>query len=93
MVEDLIWLPTEREMFGVNGSSMASENATNQTRLAYYVDNASRIKGGVNGAAPYWEASASTVKGMFCRITATGTPSYSSGASGGTGIAPAFCLR
>jgi hypothetical protein len=73
LIEDLLWLPTEREMFGFdpagytdNGahsalgpfSVAAYETAANQARLGYYGSDAKRVKyDSGNSARWYWQAS------------------------------------
>jgi hypothetical protein len=94
LIEDKLWLPTEREMFGTQGYSNATESDANQARLAYYGDAASRIKykaGG--GVSLHWLASPVSGSAAYFRGVGTsgGTGSY--GAAAASGCAPAFCVR
>jgi hypothetical protein len=100
-IEDKVWLPTGREMFGdddafANGNY---ETAANQARLEYYTDNESRIKYNSDGGSQaYWEASPGwaddnfSSSGTFCEVRSNGSPSYISPNWEGIGVAPAFCV-
>jgi hypothetical protein len=102
-INDLLWLPTEREMFGVvNIGNMItnfcakSETAENQARLEYYDATGSYYKAVNNGAQTntncvYWLASAvqDSVK-QFC--TFTNNTANKSLAGSENGISPAFCV-
>jgi hypothetical protein len=78
-LSDKLWLPTHWEMFGKQGEASDGESPGSQTRLEYYADDASRIKGGVyyadwagsyvTGGSSYWEASAFfDYGGGFCVV-------------------------
>jgi hypothetical protein len=97
MLQDLLWLPTEREMFGINGnnggSSIPAETATNQARLAYYGSSFDRVKGSLGGGPSwYWEASPN-MSMSYCRVVEDGTVGGNTGISAVGGVAPAFCIR
>ncbi|MDR2864205.1 MAG: Ig-like domain-containing protein [Spirochaetaceae bacterium] len=95
-ITDKLWLPTEREMFNVSSSSNSSrENPTNQAYLEYYVDNAKRLKYVKTGGSPawYWESSPANGSSTMCCAVNSGGIAVSSGGSGGTGVAPAFCVQ
>jgi hypothetical protein len=88
-ISDLLWLPTEREMFGGNTNSVAAdETEENQARLEYYDSNEKRVKYLENGnAKSYWEASPSyrdvsnpdnKVNRSFCSVgMSSGSTNYS----------------
>jgi hypothetical protein len=93
-INDILWLPTEREMFGyLIFSSATYETTGNQARLEYYNDYLRRIKYFENASQWYWEASPySGDPASFCHVYASGyTTSYSASSAGG--VAPAFCVR
>jgi hypothetical protein len=94
LIEDKLWLPTERELVGANGlSSSAFETAENQARLAYYADDASRVKGGVGMYYGWWTASTYAITNkFFARVDGLGTVSAAN-APVSQGTAPAFCVR
>ncbi|GHU39446.1 hypothetical protein FACS1894190_04110 [Spirochaetia bacterium] len=98
LIEDKLWLPTEREMFGYrNGSSDAYETEANQTRLAYYSDGDKRIKSEPwsTSSSPmwYWMASPCTANSpYFCLTGQTGGAGWVV-AIVEIGCAPAFCVR
>jgi hypothetical protein len=93
-INDLLWLPTEWEMFGENTYSIAGdETAANQARLEYYTGDESRIKLAGGSLSWYWEASANADSASsFCVVGNNGDP-HSNSASGAGGCAPAFCVR
>jgi hypothetical protein len=95
-INDILWLPTEREMFGyrVYSSQTTHETAANQARLEYYNDDLRRIKCFETsnvyfywGASPYFGDST-----YFCDVHSNGYP-YGNKASIARGVAPAFCVR
>ncbi|GMO24284.1 MAG: hypothetical protein Pg6A_11390 [Termitinemataceae bacterium] len=88
-IEDKLWLPTERELFGSNSySSSTYETSANQGSLGYYNDNAARKKSNW-----YWEASPGySAASSFCRVGSTGS-SISLIAAEVGGCAPAFCVK
>jgi hypothetical protein len=98
-IEDKVWLPTVREMFGTeDASNGAYETAANQARLEYYTDNESRKKYNKDGnPAYYWEASPGWSRYFtptsFCEVNAGGRASYISPDQGDMGVAPAFCVK
>jgi hypothetical protein len=103
-VQDLVWLPTERELFGGNThSNGAYETAANQARLEYYAGDAARIKYASGGSASgYWEASPGPAYGSttqspganssFCKLSSQGAVSYAL-PNEEHGVAPAFCVK
>jgi hypothetical protein len=104
-INDLLWLPTEREMHGDNSSqSIANdETVSNQARLEYYGSNENRYKlyksqtdyPNVSSlySKVYWEASVAHYSDpMFCIVGAGGNAS-NTGASGLECCAPAFCVQ
>jgi hypothetical protein len=98
-IQDTVWLPTVREMFGEpDASNETYETAANQARLEYYTDNTARIKYNGGGHADwYWEASpgwalSSTSNGTFCEVTTGGAASFL-WPDQSLGVAPAFCVR
>jgi hypothetical protein len=102
-MNDLLWLPTEREMFGNSDSetyysSAAYETTENQARLEYYDGDKRREKffvfetGSVSVWA-YWESSPySGNSTLFCLVTNSGHP-FPAPARDPGGVAPAFCVR
>jgi hypothetical protein len=98
-VRDKLWLPTEREMFGVKTYSPDSETAANQARLGYYKDPESRIKYTGQKAVAYWGVTGRAVPdpssiGIFQGINALGNvDGYYGNKSENIGIAPAFCVQ
>ena len=94
-ISDLLWLPTEWELFG-NGKWSVSEDETaeNQAWLEYYTSDGSRIKFDVEAAKRwYYEASPATWNGVFCAVVPGGTASTYSATSSDVGCVPAFCVR
>jgi hypothetical protein len=99
LIEDELWLPTEREMFGSRRYSHETyETASNQARLEYYATgtdgNTSRIKyNSSNNADFYWTASPySSSSGSFCYVHRAGISTMYF-ANSSEGCAPAFCVR
>jgi hypothetical protein len=97
-INDLLWLPTEREMYGSRTySNIPLETAVNQARLAYYGSPASRIKYiSSNEAAWYWEASPTSSAASaryFCNVSDLGNASYFLASLAEGGVAPAFCVK
>jgi hypothetical protein len=95
-INDLLWLPTEREVGSANDPDSASdssvETAENQARLEYYTDADSRYK----GDNWYWLASAAIGRAApngFCIWHFNGGYFDSAEASWQGGCAPAFCVR
>jgi hypothetical protein len=90
-VTDLLWLPTEREMFGANGSSVAAyETAENQARLEYYTTSQSHPG---NSGTLYWLASpTASGNGTFCYFLPSGNVG-SMPTNAGCGVAPALCVK
>ncbi|MDR0539175.1 MAG: InlB B-repeat-containing protein, partial [Spirochaetaceae bacterium] len=87
-IEDKLWLPTEREMFGNNSeSNSAYETATNQGRLGYYNDANSRKK-----ANAYLTASPARESYWWCGIASDGQPTRWIHPSTSAGVAPAFAV-
>jgi hypothetical protein len=96
LIEDKLWLPTEREMFGAGTNSDATyETAQNQARLEYYGDDASRLKYRADGVAIwYWSASPSSGSAaLFCPVSTSGGIAGNTNAFAVGGCAPAFCVR
>ncbi|GHV23797.1 hypothetical protein FACS189494_12000 [Spirochaetia bacterium] len=99
IITDILWLPTEREMFGGGPHSNSGppysvtnvETAENQARLTFYTDDVARKKGGAAEsyllASPYSGSANSVV-----RVNNTGT-SGTRGAGDVGGFAPAFCVK
>jgi hypothetical protein len=105
-VTDTLWLPTEWEMHGERTySSQTYEVNAGQARLEYYATgaagNTSRIKyNSSNTAFFYWTASPhSTATNFFAYVGMSGISGYDlayydgQSAYGGSGCAPAFCVR
>jgi hypothetical protein len=100
-ISDLLWLPTEREMFGWRGAyaiakCAASETNENQARLEYYADDLSRVKylTPISKADGYFLASLMPVSDMmgnnFLAAAGYGVPQNPLNA---ISLAPAFCVK
>jgi hypothetical protein len=96
-IGDLLWLPTEWEMFGTRTYSPPdAETAANQARLEYYDSDTRRMKNyNANNAASeqyYWLSSLySGTFTSFCSVSSSGS-AHTGYASNALGIAPAFCV-
>jgi hypothetical protein len=88
-ISDILWLPTEREMFGSQYylSPPDSETEANQARLEYYDSDTRRTKSAWSWESSPYRASASDV----CAVGNYGATNSSSADSAG-GCAPAFCV-
>jgi hypothetical protein len=97
VIEDLLWLPTERELIGDQIRSPPSETAANQARLEYYDTDAKRVKYDMSGTAVYWyeasHLSGSYGTSTFTTITSSGNSSFAYSANHAEGAAPAFCVK
>jgi hypothetical protein len=104
LIEDKLWLPTMREMFGFDynpgsdnytRSNDAYETPQNQARLEYYQTNESRIKYNVSNAATiYYTASPkSDDAARLCEVIPSGAVGPSGGSPHPLAIAPAFCVK
>ncbi|MDR1147680.1 MAG: hypothetical protein LBK66_03530 [Spirochaetaceae bacterium] len=95
-IRDMLWLPTEWDIFGMQTNSIgADETAANQARFEYYVVPISRKKlDASKNTAPYWLASTYyDNKSSFCAVSGTGDSSYKSASTAPPpGVAPAFCV-
>jgi hypothetical protein len=102
-IQDELWLPTEREMFGDGPwgylgplSSAAYETAQNQAWLEYYTSDALRLKSRASnsGTAWYWVASPCyRYSSDFCIVSPVGNSLFSNADSNYGGCAPAFCVN
>jgi hypothetical protein len=99
LIEDKLWLPTEREMFGSNTySNAAYETETNQARLAYYTSDATRIKfqahysNDQQGLFFLASPTSGTIDYYFCSVSAAGAALFGN-ANTSRGVAPAFCVK
>jgi hypothetical protein len=92
-ITELLWLPTERELFGSQTySSTTYETAANQARLEYYTADALRIKYTISDSPQnYWLASCDS-SSNFCNTGSNGG-AYHNVAYNVVGCAPAFCVR
>jgi hypothetical protein len=89
-ISDLLWLPTQREMFGwPNAFSGYAETEVNQARLEYYFGGIERRKG-----SHYWLSSPSrdNYSQYFFYVGDSGDYAIYF-ASRVRGIAPAFCVQ
>ncbi|MDR2864878.1 MAG: Ig-like domain-containing protein [Spirochaetaceae bacterium] len=95
LIEDKIWLPTEREIFrGRKYSVEAYETEINQTWLEYYISDDRRKKpSAFNGGGVYWLASPyyDNPPYFFCAVN-RGVPDFPT-APVAAGVAPAFCVK
>jgi hypothetical protein len=94
MIEDKIWLPTEREMFNTNIRSNGNyEKVQNQAWLEYYDSNDKRKKPSGNFSGYYWEASPHSGRSdTFCLVDYAGVANLNI-ATYELGVAPAFCVK
>jgi hypothetical protein len=95
-IQDRLWLPTEREMFGNCYESHDTwETAVNQARLEYYDAVSKWIKYNNSNAAQFWwEASPSAMNVDFFAVVdfdGNAYNIYALAAEGG--CAPAFCVK
>jgi hypothetical protein len=94
IIQDVLWLPTELEMFGIQDDSSRSETAANQARLEYYDSDAKRIKYDMSGKADHWwVASPYYDSAYYISLVAWTGWSTQTTAANGNGVAPAFCVK
>jgi hypothetical protein len=97
VIEDLVWLPTEREVFKSNTYSPTSETEANQAYFEYYQNNAQRTKYNSNNNPVGWYESSYDVGQAyrFSCVDMYGAPqrTYANGANGISGVAPVFCVK
>jgi hypothetical protein len=99
-IQDKLWLPTEREMFGARVSSFTDETESNQARLEYYSTDSFRKKVDESKTAQvYFLASMMThvEPNSFCAVKSNGAPKNSQQLETAitntqNGVAPAFCV-
>jgi hypothetical protein len=94
-IEDMLWLPTERGMFGSQFSSHTIyETEENQGRLEYYDSDERCIKyTSDDSARNYWGASPYySTNFSFCTVNDSGVAGIY-GASYVSGVAPAFSVK
>jgi hypothetical protein len=101
-ITDLVWLPTEWEMFGQRTFSYeAHETSGNQVKLEYYSGDPQRIKYRVNESTgtvsvPWYRLASpfytTTNDYRFCIVESSGKGGYNS-PSVSSDFAPAFCVR
>jgi hypothetical protein len=101
-ITDTIWLPTEREIYGLVDTaytlgpySNAKESAANQAHFEYYDTDAKRAKYDSTGVVKwYWKASPSiTNTNEFCSSHGDGRSDDDPASTTTGGIVPAFCVR
>jgi hypothetical protein len=102
-LSDKLWLPTERELFGVWSYSANGETKANQARLEYYTSDTTRIK---VATSPDGYPNVPTLRGQwywggssyfgnltsFCGAGYTGNIGGHMSSEAG-GVAPAFCVN
>jgi hypothetical protein len=107
-IEDKLWLPTEREMFGIRSrSNNSAETEANQARLDYYYNGytngySRRIKyassafnsngEATGGGSLYWEASPSYTSSASFCLVDASGSLGISSANNFGGCVPAFCV-
>jgi hypothetical protein len=102
-ISDKLWLPTEREMFGIGPWTSGpwahrdKETPENQAHLEYYINDTKRIKYNSDDNLPgaYALASAFTNNDdskRFCGISDSGA-SDTYNANNINGVSPAFCIK
>lgn len=89
---DYVFLPAEKEVFGIRFYSSETE-ANALTQFAYYKNGGSKIKSLYGGpAVRWWLRTVNYYDGTgFCNVNDTGDSSYRS-ASGSYYVAPCFCV-
>jgi hypothetical protein len=100
-IEDVLWLPTAREMLGSSGCSTADETAENQAWFEYYDSPVKRKKHDSSSLLyPYWEASqlAASVSSSwasisFCVADSNCGYDFHARVWSVLGCAPAFCVK
>lgn len=91
---DKIWLPTEKEVYGLRKYAASTEFQQNDlNKFPIYKTPSDRIKTfGKNGAMTYWWLSSpdASRNGIFCDVTTEGDAPYSSWVEAAYGMAPCF---
>jgi hypothetical protein len=91
-VQDLLWLPTEREIFGTNMYSEESyETRQNQARLEYYTSDTLLMKYDKNNILCWYPEASPHAGTFFCFVHSLGIASFYTASTAG-GCAPAFCV-
>jgi hypothetical protein len=94
LVEDKLWLPTERELFGNRTNSNATyETEANQARLEYYTTAYTLQKYTTSNATGNYFTASPAYEGYFCTVSDYGLASTGSASSVLTYCAPAFCIK
>jgi hypothetical protein len=107
IISDIVWLPTEREIFGDRTNSVdAAETAINQARLEYYTTDALRQKvlspPATSSFVKYWLASPvddDSNAPFTCAVSDVGgvgcgdAIAISAHPGEALGFAPAFCVK
>jgi hypothetical protein len=92
-----LWLPTAWEIAGSKLNDVPDEMVNNQTQLAYYKSEGSRVKYDTsNTAARYWLASTTTANDSAFVVVDSNGNMLTDGdvsASDELGVAPAFCVQ
>lgn len=89
--DDYMFLPAEKEVFGIRKWSPTAE-ADALTQFAYYKSGGSKIKNFSGSAAWWWLRSVLSSHGnFFCRVTSSGDENFEA-ASVTSGAAPCFCV-
>ena len=88
---DYLFLPAEKEVFGIRGDSLLAE-ADALTQFAYYKNGGSKIKY-FSGSAVYWwlRSASSSSSSDFCCVSTSGNANAKR-ASESNGGAPCFCV-
>lgn len=89
--DDYMFLPAEKEVFGIRSYSPTTE-ANALTQFAYYKSGGSKIKSLSGSAVSWWLRSVYyDSSGYFCRVSTAGD-AYRDRASSSYGAAPCFCV-
>ncbi|MDR2864149.1 MAG: DUF6273 domain-containing protein [Spirochaetaceae bacterium] len=97
IIEDMVWLPTQLELFGTRvGSTPSAETAENQAHFAYYPTGTSGAEwkkyNATNADSWYWTASPDAGSSTgFCLVYGLSTQGSANQKAGG--VAPAFCVQ
>jgi hypothetical protein len=95
IIEDVLWLPTEWEMFGRKSVSYPEETSDNQSSFTDWYDSDAKRKkyDGADSQCSYWAASPATgLISWYCYVSKDDFPGNGVAAQL-LGLAPAFCVR
>jgi hypothetical protein len=95
-INDLLWLPTEYEMFGELASYFVQDEEVHQARLEYYTNTSNNLRKKYDTSKKvnqYWLATADRVNtSSFCGVNIIGNVQTNVNAAVAKGVSPAFCV-